>query len=567
MSSPAPGGFSRAFYIANLMEILERIAWYGFFAVSSLYMSASVASGGLGFSEAERGVLQGVIPFFVYLLPVLTGALGDRVGYRRLFIASYIILTPSYFLLGQMSGFWPFFGIYLLVALGAAVFKPLVVGTVARSASDANRGRAFGIFYMMVNIGGFLGPVIAGVMRTISWDFVFILSSSAMLANLLICLIFFPKDSTRNPSNGALRQSLQDAGNVIGNGRFGFMVVPIVFALMVAGGGWISWTVFLAGSFAWIFINLIWDKLSVKHQDSAWYRQPMKIGNAPFLLYILTLTLFWAVYNQIFLTLPLYLRDFVDTSDLVQVARSISPTLVETLAPVNLGQLADVISSLASQSGTVSAEALSQLTELQVRPPLVVIEPALLQVAGGQLMAAELAETWANAYRQVSPEYIISIDFLMIVLFQYVISARIEGRPPFVILILGTGLIGLSYVIGGLAHTLPVGGFLVIGVAALFATGEMLASPKSQEYVAAVMPKQQAAMFMGFYFVSLALGFLGAGILSGSFYQLFAIDMGSPFLMWAAFGMLSVIAMLALFAFNRFLAPKLAAQAAARDAG
>ena len=51
------------------MEIFERMAWYGFFAVSSLYISGSVEDGGLGFSHEDRGVLQGVVTFFYISFP------------------------------------------------------------------------------------------------------------------------------------------------------------------------------------------------------------------------------------------------------------------------------------------------------------------------------------------------------------------------------------------------------------------------------------------------------------------------------------------------------------------
>ncbi|MEM6544209.1 MAG: MFS transporter [Pseudomonadota bacterium] len=553
----AQAGFSRAFYIANAMEILERIAWYGFFAVSSLYMSSSRASGGLGLSEAQRGVLQGVIPFFVYLLPVVTGALGDRLGYRRLFFAAYFVLAPSYYLLGQMASFWSFFGIYLLVALGAAIFKPLVVGTVARSATDENRGRAFGIFYMMVNVGGFLGPVIAGVMRTLSWDYVFLLSSSVIALNLLICFFFFPKDQHAPTSPGALSHSLRDAGQVIGNVRFGLLVIPMVFALMIAGGGWMSWPQLLVAALSWVGINLFWDRLAQQERSTTWYRQRMRIGNGPFLVYIVTLTLFWAVYNQIFLTMPLYLRDFVDTSSLVRLAATVAPVLADGLAPVSLEQVNKLLAEFTAPGAVNADTALRRLIELQVRPPLEVVELGLAEVRSGAIAIEALAQNWASAYRQVSPEYIISIDFLMIVLCQYAISSRIEGLAPFRILIAGTGLIGISYLLGGLAHAVPIGGFFVVGAAVLFATGEMLASPKSQEYVAAVMPQEKAAMFMGFYFVSLALGFLAAGILSGVLYQRFAVELERPFLMWAAFAALAVVAMLALFAFDQTLAKRL----------
>ena len=50
--------FPRTFWVANTMEIFERMAWYGFFAVSSLYITGKVADGGLGFSDEDRGVLQ-----------------------------------------------------------------------------------------------------------------------------------------------------------------------------------------------------------------------------------------------------------------------------------------------------------------------------------------------------------------------------------------------------------------------------------------------------------------------------------------------------------------------------
>ena len=140
MYSTHKSGFGKSFYIANIMEIFERLAWYGFFAVSSIYMTTPKSQGGVGFSDIERGAIQGIIPFFLYLLPVLTGALGDRIGYKKMFIISFVIMAPSYFLLGQVKDFWPFFLVLSFVALGAACFKPVVVGTIAHSTNDQIEG-------------------------------------------------------------------------------------------------------------------------------------------------------------------------------------------------------------------------------------------------------------------------------------------------------------------------------------------------------------------------------------------------------------------------------------------
>ena len=75
--------FSSTFWVSNTMEIFERMAWYGFWTVSSLYLTAPVTEGGLGFTSEQRGLIQGIVPFILYLLPVLTGALADRYGHDQ----------------------------------------------------------------------------------------------------------------------------------------------------------------------------------------------------------------------------------------------------------------------------------------------------------------------------------------------------------------------------------------------------------------------------------------------------------------------------------------------------
>ena len=591
--------FTRTFYIANTLEIFERIAWYGFFTVSSLYMSTTPSAGGLGFSDTERGILQGIIPFFVYVLPVVTGAMGDRVGYRKMFLIAFALLTPSYLLLGQVREFWPFFCVYMVVALGAAIFKPLVVGTVVRSANDDNRGRAFGIFYMMVNVGGFLGPVIAGFVRAISWDHVFWLSSIAIGINFLIALFFLEDDSPRrgqtvvdqerdqsnadplsktvglqqtatatydtssddenDAAQSAASAALADAIEVLGNGRFALLLIPIILGLMIAGGGWITWHGYGLFLLFWFGAQVIWDRLV---QDAAseapWYGQKLRVGNAPFLVYLLVLSLFWAVYNQIFLTFPLYIQDFVNTSDAVAIAKSFSDTFAQFIAPVDTARLAAALETL-SITQPESAEARRTLVQYQIRVPVTELGSGLAALSSGDISADRLANEWASEYRQVSPEYIIAFDFLSIVLFQYFISRWGENRAPFGMLILGTGMIGAAFVIGGMSHMVAFGGVLTIASIIVFAFGEMFASPKSQEYVASTSSPEQAALFQGYYFVSIAIGYLLAGIMSGWAYGEIAVKANQPFVMWGLFAGLAVIAMFALALFNRYLAPHMGA--------
>ena len=557
--------FPLPFYLANTMEVFERIAWYGFFTVSSLYMTSSPASGGLGLTDGERGVLQGIIPFFIYVLPVFTGALGDRLGYRRMFFAAFVILAPSYYLLGQANSFWPFFAVYLLVALGAAIFKPLVVATVARSASDSNRGLAFGIFYMMVNIGGFIGPIIAGYARAISWDLVFVIAACAIAVNFAV-LPFLPRDDVKADAKAGVG-ALADVQKVLGNGRFALLVAPILIALLAAGGGWLSYQGFSLFVVGWIVFHFLWDRIATTRPDAPWHRQKLRIGNGPFLVYLLVLSLFWAAYNQIFLSFPLYLRDFVDTGDLVLLASAFGDGFVSFISPVNINELARALPDIAANAAAMDEPALATagraIVEYQVRPPMDAIGAGLAQVSADPAAARTIAEEWTRSYRQVSPEYIVAFDFLSIVLFQYLVSRFAQGRAPFAILVAGSVLIGVAYLIGGIAHAAPFAGMAAVGAVVVFAFGEMLASPKSQEFVATLAPREQAAMFMGYYFVSLALGFLFAGLLSGWAYELFAEKLQQPMTMWAMFAGLAFVAAFALILFNRHFGQRMRAAAAA----
>ena len=95
--------FPRTFYVANTMEIFERMAWYGMFTPLALYLTDGRARGGLGLTEEDAGTIIGIVTFVLYLMPVITGALGDRFGYKKMFLLAYAILTPCYYLLGTYT--------------------------------------------------------------------------------------------------------------------------------------------------------------------------------------------------------------------------------------------------------------------------------------------------------------------------------------------------------------------------------------------------------------------------------------------------------------------------------
>ena len=327
--------YPKAFWVANTMEIFERMSWYGFFAVSSLYLTGAVETGALGFTSEQRGSIQAIIPFLLYLMPVVTGALADRYGYKKLFIISYLGMAISYYFLGRFTTIPTFMAAFMAVAVAAAIFKPVVVGTVAKVTNESNSATGFGIFYMMVNIGGFFGPIVAGVLRGWSWTYVFAASALWSLVNLIIVLIFYSDPSTEATSEKrrTLKQVGEDMVDVLGNMRFGITVLTVLIALMVANleFDWFTWwtcSIFIGG---WLVLNFVWDMLmpagsgdpkNPSSKNRLFLFKRMHCSNWRFATFLLIMSGFWTSFNQIFLTMPLYIRDFTETKPLVDASRS-----------------------------------------------------------------------------------------------------------------------------------------------------------------------------------------------------------------------------------------------------
>jgi POT family proton-dependent oligopeptide transporter len=275
-------------------------------------------------------------------------------------------------------------------------------------------------------------------------------------------------------------------------------------------------------------------------------------------LYLLILTGFWVVYFQLFTTLPVFIRDFVDTKDVVSAVQQYVPSWLEFVAGVNVDQLSAALPVLAQKySAGIDATALRQigfeLVNYKVMVPDAALRVGLAELQAGSVQAKQLADTWAQQYRQVNPEYIVNVGFGMIVLCQIGFSAYIQRWKALPILVFGTLILSAGIALCGLGASLTLGGFTVIFAVVVFTIGEMVASPKSQEYVAAIAPKSKTAMYMGYYFVSLALGNLFAGLLSGWAYTAIAKDMQQPLLMWGLFAAIGVVTALGLLIFNNWL--------------
>ncbi len=230
-------GFERSFWVANVSELFERLSYYAAFASLPRYLHES-----LNFGVERASSLAGLFGGLVWFLAAFGGALADRMGFRRALSLAYLILAISYFMLGSIGSPWlapvrdamPLVVLVTLIlmlpALGVALVKPCVVGTTARASKQNVRSIGYSIYYTLVNIGGALGPLLAGwVHKHLSVEKVFGMAAISVFVMFFAVLLLF-----REPRRaGEVRtESLgQVARNFLGvASNWRFMLFLIIFS-------------------------------------------------------------------------------------------------------------------------------------------------------------------------------------------------------------------------------------------------------------------------------------------------------------------------------------------------
>ncbi len=228
-SPPAPAEpasrtpFPPVFWVANLVEVLERFAYYGIYFGFGIYMTQ------LGYSRDQLGVVQSLFLLLSYAIPVLSGTFADRYGFKKVLIISYLAYLPAILLLMFTKSFSGIALTMLSIGLAAGIFKPLIAGTVRVATDPTNKTLGFGIFYAMVNVGGSFGPIVAGKLRAISWNHAF-LAAAIAIGLMLIITIFFYREPPRDLKGESLGQKFRDIGTALADVKFSvFLVLLGVF--------------------------------------------------------------------------------------------------------------------------------------------------------------------------------------------------------------------------------------------------------------------------------------------------------------------------------------------------
>ena len=243
-------GFTREFWVANVLELFERFAYYGSKAVLAVYVAEQV---GLG-PQAAGWLVGSLFNTLLYFLPPLAGTVVDRYGFKRSLAICFAIFSLGYFLIGLgglpagrplvnlFGGAQPYMIFALVVtAIGGSLIKPSVVGTVARTTTADSKSLGYSIYYMLVNIGGAIGPLLAVPVReNAGIAYVLMVSSATTFLLLVGTLLFFrePPRPADLPPVKSMGHVLADMGRVFRDARF-------MSFLVIFSGFWIMfWQIF-----------------------------------------------------------------------------------------------------------------------------------------------------------------------------------------------------------------------------------------------------------------------------------------------------------------------------------
>jgi POT family proton-dependent oligopeptide transporter len=303
-----PRGLSTLFFT----EMWERFSYYGMRALLLLYMTAPLTAGGLGFDTAQGGAIYGLYTSMVYLATMPGGWIADRlIGPRRAVLYGGIFISAGHFSMALASLAMFYLGLFLIV-IGTGLLKGNVSVIVGKlyAMGDNRRDAGFSIFYMGINLGAFIAPLICGYLgQEIAWHYGFAAAGVGMLLGVIQYVLggnslgdagIEPSPATPEERARWRRQAtlwgglFVAAAAVVGIGSY-TGALPIT-ANQVADAAGVMLIAIVFGFFGWLYLSGGW---------TAEERKRLYVIGVLFL----AASVFWSLFEQAGSTLNLFARD------------------------------------------------------------------------------------------------------------------------------------------------------------------------------------------------------------------------------------------------------------------
>ncbi len=342
------------FWIVNVMEMFERLAYYGVRAVVAIYMVLPLEFGGPEFTHVQKGSIFAAWASVQSVLPVFTGGFADRYGHKRTIAVAIFIKIIGYIMMALFLDYWGFFIGCMLLAAGTAIFKPGVQGTLAATLKRSEASVGWAIFYQLVNIGGFLGPVVAGMLRILDWKYVFY-SCAVIVAINYLWLPFYKDPTEEEGGDIEKKQTLSMAALSRSVSSKVATCWASIWVVALIASAWSWWQHSQAGDVTNEWLYFVWAALFafallVYVPRKAEYDAGRGDAFSVFIVsvaglfqhrviwFCLLFAGFWMMFNQVFDLLPNVIDDWVDTSGIIaSLGEAYSSPLPPTVLAIFLG--------------------------------------------------------------------------------------------------------------------------------------------------------------------------------------------------------------------------------------
>jgi MFS family permease len=230
--------FPKVFWVVQTFEVMERGAYYSMMPIIVIHAIWNVGV------PIWLGLMITAFMYpFQYGLPILTGALAERIGYKRQIIFAFIILTVGYVLLSFAFNTATMILAVIVVGIGIGSYKPLISATVAKCTSSEDRNLAYAIYYWFVNLAAFAIPFIfvivifLGVIQQSTYHIIFLCGAILVSINILTAIFVFKEV----PRSGEVK-TVADAVNNI---KIALKDKKFVVMVLLIGGFWMLYSSFL----------------------------------------------------------------------------------------------------------------------------------------------------------------------------------------------------------------------------------------------------------------------------------------------------------------------------------
>jgi len=235
------------FWVVGGMEMVERLAYFGVRSVSMLYVTDATSRGGLGLTPADLGNIFLVWALVQSLVPAFVGGLSDRLGYKETIFMSTVFKIMGYLIMAFFPSYLGFTAGAMVLAFGTGIFKPGVQGTLVKTTNRSNSSLAWGVFYQTVNIGGFLGPILAAWMRQMAWQNVFFACAAIISINFILILIYKEPGKEERLEHKRKVEAGEIKQRSLWRETFAEIAKPTTFWYLVIMSGF------------WFMLNALWD--------------------------------------------------------------------------------------------------------------------------------------------------------------------------------------------------------------------------------------------------------------------------------------------------------------------